>query len=385
MAQQFKFSKLGLPPLPSSSPDTVAALLWAREVLQKHQANVQGVRNPKGIDELKPIKIGGVDQWCHIRGRNRSNPILLYLHGGPGGAIIGGTLSASTRPWEDYFTLVFWDQRQCGKSYYPADDEDNPLTVNQLINDTCELIKHLRHKFSQEKIFVLGHSWGSVLGMHALKRYPDWIHAYIGVGQVVNTIEAERKILKRLLNHATDKNELNLIETLNDIIPYLDFSFPEREKSWIKYCDFARRELSRLAGETFMHHLFWDDALDLINLDNLISPQRTLTDLSNSIIGDEVAVARAPYLFTKEFLDVDLPNDIGSSFDVPIFFFTGSHDWHTPHPLSDSWFNNIDAPYKKLIHFDESCHAVVNEEPGKVLIALVNNVLPIAGSKPSER
>ena len=77
-------------------------------------------------------------------------------------------------------------------------------------------------------------------------------------------------------------------------------------------------------------------------------------------------------------MDVDLPNDVGSSFEVPIFFFTGAHDWHTPRLLSDKWFDQINAPYKELIHFEESSHYVVAEEPGKVLTALVNKVLPFA-------
>ena len=106
---------LGIPPLPSHSPDTIAALLWAREVLQKHLTTTYAVKDPKGIEELKPVKIGGVDQWLHIRGRNRNNPVLLYLHGGPGAPNIG-FFDAIQRPWEDYFTVVQWDQRQTGKS-----------------------------------------------------------------------------------------------------------------------------------------------------------------------------------------------------------------------------------------------------------------------------
>ena len=103
---------LGIPPLPSHSSDTIGALLWAREVLQQHLTATYAVTDPKGIEELKRVKIGGIDQLLHIRGRNRSNPVLLYLHGGPasGGSWIG-TMDAIQRPWEDYFTVVQWNQR----------------------------------------------------------------------------------------------------------------------------------------------------------------------------------------------------------------------------------------------------------------------------------
>ena len=87
---------------------------------------------------------------------------------------------------------------------------------------------------------------------------------------------------------------------------------------------------------------------------------------------------RAPYHFTKEFIGIDLPNNVGSTFEVPIFFFSGSHDWVTPVSLSDEWFGQINAPYKELIHFEESSHILISEEPGKVLFALVSKVLPFA-------
>lgn len=370
-------SALGLPPLPSTSSDTIATLLWAREVLQKHHATTYEVKDPKGIEELKAVKIGGVEQWLHIRGRNRNNPVLLYLHGGPGGSMIG-YMDAIQRPWEDYFTVVHWDQRQTGKSYYPADDINAPLTVKQLIADTKEVIQYLRQYLKKDKLFLLGHSWGTVLGMHMVRYHPDWLHAYIGVGQVVNWLENDRVNYKRLLSHARKHNEDELVTKLELTIPYLDAESPDREESYVENCVFVRRELSRLAGETLMHHLFWDDLLKIISLNRAISPHLSLTDLSNAIIGDEIAVFRSPYTFTKDFLNTDLPQELGSSFDLPIFFFTGSHDWHTPVTLSDKWFHQITAPYKELIHFKESSHVVVNEEPGKFLAALVNKVLPFS-------
>ena len=197
-------SALGIPPLPSHSPDTFAALLWAREVLQQHLITTYSVKDPKGVEELKPVKIGGVDQWLHIRGRNRNNPVLLVLHGGPGGPNIG-FVDAIQRPWEDYFTVVQWDQRQTGKSYYPADDDNVPLTVEQFIADTEEVVDYLRNYLQQEKVVVMGCSWGTILGMHLVKRRPEWVSAYIGVGQSVGGINNERALYKRLLDHAREQ------------------------------------------------------------------------------------------------------------------------------------------------------------------------------------
>ena len=368
---------LGIPPLPAHSSETIGALLWAREVLQQHLTTTYAVSDPKGIEELKPVKIGGVDQWLHIRGRNRNNPVLLYLHGGPGSPMIG-CMDAIQRPWEDCFTVVQWDQRQTGKSYYPANDKTDPLTVQGMVEDTEAVIQHLRRHLKQDKLFLLGHSWGSVLGMYMVKRRPDWLHAYVGVGQVVNPMESERVTYERLLSHAREQKENQTIDRLETIIPKLDADSPEREMSILENCVWVRKALSRLAGETMMHHLSWDDCLKIMAFDQLISPHLTLTDLSNAKLGDDIAAFRPPYTFAKDFYAIDLPNDVGSSFEVPIFFFTGAHDWQTPRLLSDKWFSQIIAPYKELIHFEESSHMIVNEEPGKVLMALVNKVLPCA-------
>ena len=144
---------------------------------------------------------------------------------------------------------------------------------------------------------------------------------------------------------------------------------------------FVRRELSRLAGEVGMHHMPLDDFFKTWSFERTISPHITLTDLSNDIVGDEIALLRPPYHLMKDQLAVDLPKDIGSSFEVPIFFLSGRHDFQVPVTSSDQWFSEIETPHKELIHFEESSHMIVNEEPGKILVALVNQVLPFAQSK----
>ena len=376
--------KIGLPPLPYENDNTDATLLWARQMMQQHIERTYAVTDPEGIDELKPIVLGGVEQWIHIRGRKKDNPVLLWLHGGPGSSVIG-LLDAVLRPWEDYFTLVVWDQRQTGKSYYPEKDKNEPLTVQQFINDTEEIIRYLCDYLNKKKLFVLGSSWGTVLGMHMVKQHPDWLHAYIGVGQVVSSINAEKGLYERLLDHAREHNENELIAKMETIIPKLDIDCPEKEKYFAENCSFVRKELSRLAGETLMRHQSYNEVLNMLSFDRVISPHLSLTDISNSILGDEAAVFRPPYTFTKDFLKINLPKDIGSSFEVPIFFFTGSHDWQTPVSLSDQWFNEIKTSHKELVHFEESSHFVVNEEPGKFLIALVNKVLPFADSEINKR
>ena len=187
-------------------------------------------------------------------------------------------------------------------------------------------------------------------------------------------IENEKIIYQRLLDHANSCEEESIIAKLESIAPYPDPSYPE--ESLVKNGAFLRRELCRLGSETMMRHLPWDDFLRISNFEKTISPHLSLNDLFNSIFGGDAAVFRPPYILAKDYVNVDLPKEVGCSFDVPIFFFTGAHDWQTPISLSDNWFDQICAPYKELVHFANSGHFIVNEEPGKILMALVSKVLP---------
>lgn len=370
------FSALGIPPLPNTSADTIATLLWAREVMQTHNKVTYAVNDPDGVEELLSVDIGGVKQWLHIRGRDRDNPVIVYLHGGPGSPMIGW-MDATMRPWEDYFTLVHWDQRQTGKSYYPADDDNNPLTFDMFLDDTKQVIQFVRKHLNKEKIILLGHSWGSVLGMYIAKYHPDWLHGYLGIGQVVDSAKAEKMIYSQLIKRAKEKGKYQLATKIEAIMPLLERNDIVGLKSRAENCNLVRIELQRLAGETNMRFLDIEDLFTTTNLNRLISPLLSLNDIKNSVFGGESAFYRPPYKLLEEVGQSNLPNELGSDFKIPIVFFTGEHDWHTPRVLAEEWFGDIRAPYKNIVCFKKSSHYIVNEEPGKVLAALVENVLPL--------
>jgi pimeloyl-ACP methyl ester carboxylesterase len=215
--------------------------------------------------------------------------------------------------------------------------------------------------------------------MYLIEQRPEWFYAYIGVGQIVNMLEGEKELYQQLLRHAKENNKSELVEKVEAIIPMLELPSPQREAAFVENCPLVRMELSILAGKTAMRHLPLPDVITLFNFDRLISPHISDTDLSNAILGGRSALLRPPYTsLTKDFMDIDLPNQLGFSFDVPIFLFSGRHDYQTPVTLSDQWFVEIDAPHKELIHFEESSHMIVNEEPGRFLNELVNRVLPLS-------
>ena len=126
------------------------------------------IRTADGVQEAAYLPIGGIEQYIRVRGRSRANPVLLVLHGGP-----GSTLGATACRWqgalEAAFTVVHWDQRGSGNTYY-RDPAAPPPTVERLLSDLDELVDALRARYGRDRLFLLGHSWGSLLGgLYALR------------------------------------------------------------------------------------------------------------------------------------------------------------------------------------------------------------------------
>ena len=157
-------------------------------------ANARKILTANGVERLEKVRIGGIDQWVSIRGVDRRNPVLLYIHGGPGYVSIPMSWWF-TRGLEEYFTVVQWDQRATGKTYLLTDPAKiaPTLTRERMIADTEEMAAWARKEFGKDKLFALGHSWGSFLGLQLAERHPEWLYAYIGVCQLIDGPESERR------------------------------------------------------------------------------------------------------------------------------------------------------------------------------------------------
>ena len=147
----------------------VAAAPSPRTIIREARA----IPQPRGVEELREVEIGGIKQWSSIRGRDRRNPILLFIHGGPASTEMPVSWLYQS-PWEDYFTVVQWDQRGAGKTAAANDPAlvTPTITIEQMTADGEELVALLRETFSKDKIFVLGHSWGTVIGLGIAQRHP---------------------------------------------------------------------------------------------------------------------------------------------------------------------------------------------------------------------
>jgi pimeloyl-ACP methyl ester carboxylesterase len=183
-------------------------------------ANARKIVTPNGVERSERVRVGGIDQWVSIRGTDRGNPVLLYIHGGPGYVSIPMSWWFN-RGCEEYFTIVQWDQRAAGKTHLLTDPATiaPTLTRERMVTDAEEMAAWVRREFGKNKIFVLGHSWGSFLGLQLAKHRPEWLHAYIGVSQLIDGPENERRGWRFALDSARRAGNVEAVRELEAIAP----------------------------------------------------------------------------------------------------------------------------------------------------------------------
>ncbi len=339
---------------------TVIALLIWRNIEQSTVAERRAVKTSNGIEVTEVAAIGGIKQSLNIRGKDLDNPVLLFVHGGPGHVMTPFAHSFQDA-WEDDFTVVQWDQRNAGKTYFLNDPAEvtKTMSVERMAADLIEVSQYLIKRLGKKKIFILGHSWGSVIGTMAAKQRPDLFHAYVGTGQVVSMIEGERIGYEQTLKLARVRGNKQAIAELEAIAPYPDQKFDgiEIRSKWISEFGQSYYGESSLVGP--------------ILLKGLYSPDYTINDLSYFIRRP------APYWFLDAMADIDLRR-LGYDFDIPIIFMIGAHEWQTPYPLVQEYYEQIRAPYKNYIVFEESSHFPFMSDPDTFVKVLKEELLPIA-------
>ncbi|WP_232820855.1 alpha/beta hydrolase [Dyella sp. C11] len=335
----------------------------ARDEVRRILDSNRMIITPQGIDEKIKLHINGIDQWISVRGKDRRNPILLFLHGGPASPAMPEAYTFQT-PWEDYFTVVQWDQRGAGKTYRANTEQamEPGMSVAGMTDDAAQVAQYLREHFHKQKIFLLGHSWGSILGVELAQKHPDWFYAYISVGQVVNGRRNEAVGYNFALSQAKAEHNTQAIAELEAIAPYPGNAplTPERvgvRSKWEMYYGglaWGRKDF-QFDGDAM--HLSPDyDQGDLEAID-----KGSLYSL-NHLLGA---------LVTTDF-------DHVTHFGCPVLVYVGAHDYTTPYEVAEKWFGDIQAPSKRLVVFADSAHMMMQEQPGRFLVHLVNDALPLA-------
>jgi pimeloyl-ACP methyl ester carboxylesterase len=296
----------------------------------------RGRIDPGSVASLERARIGGIEQALLIRGLDRRNPVLVFLHGGPGMPAMF-LAHRCQRPLEQRFVVVNWDQRGAGKSYGPHVPPET-MTVERFLADAAEVIGLLQRRFDVDRVYLVGHSWGSYLGVLLAHRYPERVRAYVGVGQVADEERgralANDFLRRRFRESGNEEGERELAEKGGAV-----------REQW----------LFRFGGVLHGETSFWP----LLRA-GLLSPEYTLADVRN--------VPRGPSFAAKHMrwdaIDGPLIERV-TRLEVPVYFFLGRHDWDTPSVLAAEYLDRLAAPRRRLVWFEESAHFPFFEEPEK--------------------
>lgn len=296
------------------------------------------------------ININGISQYLFHAGTDENNPVMLFLHGGPG-SVESIFAYAFQEKWEEIYTVVHWDQRGAGKTLIK--NPNSFPTVDLMLEDLYEVIHYLKIRYNKEKIILLGHSWGSVLGSTFVLNHPEDIEYYIGVGQVVNMIENESvgyEKVKELIIEADDKKSLKRLEIIGD---YPGDKF--ENDTFLKI-----GKLRRLQNK---YKLTISLDLKMISI-VLKSPIMRFSDISAFI--KSLIVNQTLYYFLWEY---DL-NSYSLDYRVPVYYILGENDWQTPYPIAQKYFESITAPDKEIYMIPNAGHMTMMDEPKLFYYAL---------------
>jgi len=332
-----------------------ASAILGRLYAQRRVAARIGFDGPDSVQALEKIRLGRVDQWIQIRGHDRTKPVLLFLHGGPGFPQM--PFAHLNAELEQHFVVVQWDQRGAGKSFSRSVPDDS-MRVAQFVSDAHELVQLLLARFGARKCYLVAHSWGSLFGAQLVAQYPDLFFAYVGIGQTADLPQTEQVLYQFALDSAQkDRNEKGTAE-LERIgrPPHSDADHKFMEK-WVSY--YAEREHPSLSRSRMTRLA-------------LESPAYSWIDLFKIPLGVRYSFQR---LWKEIFYETSLFKQ-APRIDVPVYFFLGRHDKVVTSEVAQRYFDSLDAPRgKQIVWFEQSGHWPHFEEPEKYRATLIHQVL----------
>lgn len=313
----------------------------------------QGAPIPGSISTLEQVELNGSQQWITIRGRDATKPVLLNLGmGGPGG---GGFATRSLfEPLEEHFVVVSWDEPGTGKSYTAVPIA--ALTKERFVEDAHALSLYLRERFHQDKIYVYGVSWTSILGVWLVQQYPDLYHAYIGNGQMVNTVENDVMGYELALKHSEDQGDSKTVEKLRENGPPPYFGAGMLAK-YVAYLDI----LNDIMGSP-RYTL-------IVPIIPFLAPEYGYIDKINHTRG-LIDSFQAVY---PQLVDLDFKTQ-APKFEVPVYIFAGRDDVNAMSSLVEEYFDVLQAPRKELIWLNGG-HGLGSDNLDQFVDVMVNQVL----------
>lgn len=284
------------------------------------------------VEKQEYVNFNGCEHFLYHKGNNKENPVIIFLHGGPGSSELVFAHAFQDK-WEEYFTIVHYDQRGAGKTYLKNKKLPRPH-FEDLVSDLGLIVEYVRKEYAKEKVIILGHSFGSMLGSIYVKRFPQNILAYIGTGQVIDfrkneTVGLEK--LKEAINESGNKNDLKKVESFGN--------FPH-EKFFENIAAVRRLQGKYKLSAGGLKEIKIAFKSGMFGITGMLALLKS-ADVNKEII--------------KELLSISLDKE-GYFYEVPVFYILGENDWQTPFAIASEYFDKVKAPYKELFWLKDAGH-----------------------------
>ena len=298
-------------------------------------------QNPIDTDQI--ITIGGIKQYIRIKGKDDSKPILLFLHGGPGGSLLSKS-DQMTGKLQQHFVVVQWDQRETGETL-KLNKSPQPLTLSLFYNDTHDLIDTLLKKFQKPKLYLAGYSWGSGLGFYIADKYPELLYAYIAISPVIDQWRSDSISLAMLKGTMgkTARSELAQVK-----IPF---------ENW-EQLYYHRKWLLKQEGQKFVSLSFRKSFVQ--------------------------AWAATWFDVFVQACNINLFESL-QKINCPVYFFAGEKDYNTNHSITKEYFDIVSAPKKDLFLFAAAGHGLPETDPGLFQDIIIDKILPATFNHPNDK
>lgn len=336
----------------------VIAILLSSQGKPKPFLDEEGKPLEGSISEKTHITVNGIKQGMFIKGKDVNNPVLLYLHGGMPDYFLTGKYPTGL---EDYFTVVWWEQRGSGLSFN-SNVPQGTMTLEQMISDTKEVTNYLRNRFGKDKIYLMGHSGGTFIGIQVASRAPELYHAYIGVAQISNQVESERLAYEYMLRKFREEGNKRMIRKLE--------ATPVTLASGTTDAYSALRDIA-------MHSLGIGTTHDMksvitgIFIPSLLCREYTLTEKINLWRGKSSAGIS---ILWANIITTDLTKEV-TELKLPVYFLSGIFDYTVSYFLAKQYFEKVNAPVKGFYTFEKSAHSPLFEEPEKMQLIIREDIL----------
>lgn len=312
---------------------------------------------PGSIATLETVTLNGSQQWISIRGHDTTKPLLLFLAGGPGGSQLA-TVRFALGELEQHFVVVNWEQPGAGKSFDAVDR--STITPERYIEDAHALVAFLKERFDEEKVYVLGESWGSALGIWLVQHYPEDFHAFIGTGQMVAFLENDLMCYEFALDWARQRDDTAKVEALiqQGPPPYYGRGMAWKEAAYLTDTFAYMNQNPAIRDNGFNT---WRD---------LAAPEYGLYDKVSWFRG----VLETLDVVYPQLWEVDFRQQ-ATRLDVPVYFLIGRHDINAPTVLTEQYYAVLEAPHKEIVWFEHSGHNPWVSESARFVEVMINTVL----------